>query len=720
MDDLLEGLNPAQQSAVSSEAQHILVLAGAGSGKTRVLTHRIAWLIQEGRTSAYAVLAVTFTNKAAAEMRARLEQLLHTSAHSLWIGTFHGLAHRLLRLHHTEARLPADFQILDTDDQQRMIKRLMKEAGLDDTRFPPKQVMSYINQQKERGRRAPEAKMAATDYFAMQMNQIYEAYETLCTRSGLVDFSELLLRSVELLEQNPTIQAHYYTRFQHILVDEFQDTNAMQHRWLKLLKAPETALLAVGDDDQSIYSWRGAQVDHIHRFEREFTKSQIIRLEQNYRSTQTILDAANAVISHNTHRLGKSLWTEGEVGTPIQVYPALNERDEAHFIADQIRCWRDAGRSPAEVAILYRSNAQSRVLEERLLETQIPYRIYGGFKFFERAEIRDALAYLRLLYNPDDDAAFERIVNVPPRGIGAQTLMQLRESAHATQRSLWQATLALRSEPRTRGNAALLAFVDLMATLKELTESVSLADSAQVILEKSGLWAFYEAEKSDKGISRAENLEELITALAEFKTESEEMSPFQAFLAHVTLDSGSEGDDPTESVSLMTLHSAKGLEFPFVILVGLEEGLFPHQMSFENPAQLEEERRLCYVGMTRAREKLLLTYAEQRTVYGSQRQAHPSRFLQEIPTELLEYVRRLSFARSHYAERAIPRAPKPVESTQINSTLQIGKRVSHPRFGTGVLLAAEGSGTRMQVQVRFERYGTKWLMLESAPLTPVE
>lgn len=720
-------LNPEQRKAVTAPPSNLLILAGAGSGKTRVLTERIVHLVEQTHVSPFSILAVTFTNKAAQEMRARIEKRLGMSLARMWVGTFHGLAHRFLRLHWKEAALPEDFQILDTDDQQRLIKRLMRHLNIDDSRWPPKQAQWFINKQKEKMRRANEAGQHDHSYFTEVMVKIYHAYEQLCERSGLVDFTELLLRFYETLKKNPTLCAHYQERFQHILVDEFQDTNALQLALLRTLKSPTSFIVAVGDDDQSIYSWRGARVENIHRFTAEFPDVTTIRLEQNYRSTQTILAAANAVIENNANRLGKKLWTEGNHGQPIVLYAAFNERDEAHYIAESTKRFMQDGCSPSDIAVLYRSNAQSRILEEQFIDARVPYRIYGGLRFLERAEIKDALSYLRLLANENDDAAFERVVNFPPRGIGNTTLTTLRETARDHLMSLWQAAELLIEHRQLTPRAinALNQFLLLINELKEKTSSLSLGEQTQVVLEKSGLIEHYQKDKSERGLSKAENLAELVSATTQFKPEENELtlSPLTAFLAHVALETGdTQTDTHTPCVSLMTLHSAKGLEFPIVFVTGMEEELFPHKMSIQEETGLEEERRLCYVGMTRAMERLILTYAESRRLYGRETYNDPSRFIEEIPEAMLIRERPKSkVSRPQYYADNYQKPPKKTAavSAALPQGLRLGQPVYHKKFGMGVILNYEGQGENLRLQIQFKTAGTKWLVASYANLTAV-
>lgn len=735
--NLLRSLNPEQQQAVSAPPGNILVHAGAGSGKTRVLVHRIAWLMEQEQISPYAILAVTFTNKAAYEMRGRIESLLGMSLSAMWVGTFHGLAHRLLRAHWQEAKLSQAFQILDTDDQQRLVRRLMKGLNLDEAKWPPKQAVWFINKHKEEGRRSHQVPEYG-DIFTETMRKIYRLYEETCQQSGLVDFAELLLRSLELLQNNSEIQEHYRSRFRHILVDEFQDTNTIQYIWLRALAGPDSYMMAVGDDDQSIYSWRGAKVENIHRFTRDFPNTQTIRLEQNYRSTQTILNAANAVIENNSSRLGKKLWTEGNTGQPITLYSAFNEYDEAHFVVSTIREWvQDPTHHYSDIAVLYRSNAQSRVLEEQLVQSQIAYRIYGGLKFFERAEIKDALAYLRLIANRHDDAAFERVVNLPTRGIGNTTLALLREHSHLSNASLWQSAQYLISDNSlsSRASSSLNQFLSLINTLDQDIKHRELGKACEGILEGSGLLEHYRKDKSESGQSRVENLEELINAMSSFKPDHAiSATPLIAFLAHVALETGEGQADPhSDCVSLMTLHSAKGLEFKVVIITGMEENLFPHRMSIEENKEegLQEERRLCYVGMTRAMQRLFLAYSECRRLHGSEIFNNPSRFIREIPSELIYQVRpttkisrtsdyRDSFSNSYLSSSSYSKKPKYRNDTNQSSiadpSMPIGKRVRHKKFGTGVILNYEGSDEHMRIQVKFEQHGTKWLVASFANL----
>ncbi len=729
---LLDSLNDKQRHAVSADPGNLLVLAGAGSGKTRVLVHRIAWMIQVHGVPPHGILAVTFTNKAANEMRSRIEELLARPIGGMWVGTFHGLAHRLLRAHWREAGLPEKFQILDADDQLRLIKRLLKSLEIDESRWPARQCQWFINQQKDEGIR-PGAMEHYGDDFLRTMIRVYSAYQDACERGGMVDFAELLLRSHELWLRDPGLLAHYQQRFRHILVDEFQDTNAVQYAWLRVLAGDQACMTVVGDDDQSIYGWRGARIENIHSFNQDFRNAEVVRLEQNYRSTATILNAANALISHNSDRLGKELWTEGEEGEPIAVYSAFNEQDEARFICDRIQQWVDQGNRRDDAVILYRSNAQSRELEEALLRVGMPYRIYGGFRFYERQEIRNAMAYLRLVANPEDDAAFERVINTPVRGIGNKTLDQLRLLARERGVSLWRASEALISENLVPARAAssLAGFMRLIQDFAEYADGHDLHVLTEQVITRSGLPAHHEKEGGEKARTRLENLEELVNAAKAFEHDAAEeaenpplpMQVLTEFLDKAALDAGdTQADAHDDAVQLMTLHSAKGLEFPLVFIAGMEEGLFPHKMSMDNLAGLEEERRLCYVGITRARHKLVLCNAESRRLHGEEALTRPSRFLKEIPAALLEEVRpkaqisRASFLGSGARDRAMIGSPIGHGAAIPSTSLQLGQRVRHPRFGEGVVLNYEGAGESARVQVNFDEVGGKWLVMGYARL----
>jgi DNA helicase-2/ATP-dependent DNA helicase PcrA len=710
--DILSPLNEAQRDAVAAESQNMLVLAGAGSGKTRVLVHRIAWLIRAEGYSPWSILAVTFTNKAAREMRSRIEEMLEIPSQGMWVGTFHGLAHRLLKAHWKEAGLPQNFQILDSDDQLRLVKRVCRELELDDSRWPPRQAQWYINAQKDEGLRAAHIDAPPGDLFAQTMLQVYRAYEVACERGGMVDFAELLLRAHELWLKAPDVLQHYQGRFRQILVDEFQDTNTIQYAWLRVLAGKHIPVVAVGDDDQSIYGWRGAKIENIQRFTQDFATTRTVRLEQNYRSSQTILRAANGVIAFNQGRLGKELWTDGEAGEPITLYAGFNEQDEARFIVEQIERWTESGNTRASVAILYRSNAQSRVLEEALIRALVPYRIYGGQRFYERLEIRNALAYLRLLLNRHDDAAVERVINTPARGIGGKTLDILRDCARSRELSLWQAIGAVIEEKLlpARALGALEGFTTLINELDSGSDELSLEAIVELVIEGSTLLEFHRKEKGEKGQARVENLEELVSAAKQFVAPDDELSPLQQFLDNAALDAGdAQADEHEDSVQLMTLHSAKGLEFPLVFLAGMEENLFPHRMSLEEPGRLEEERRLCYVGITRAMQKLMITYAESRRLHGSESFNTPSRFIREIPAELLQEVR---------LNTTITRPVSSVMQAQVPDTqLHLGQQVYHQIFGEGVVLNFEGRGASARVEVNFDTEGSsKWLVLQYANL----
>ena len=717
--DILNNLNEAQRNAVTSESSHLLVLAGAGSGKTRVIAHRVAWLVQALDNSPHSLLTVTFTNKAANEMKGRIESMLGQEMADFWCGTFHGIAHRLLRRHWEEASLRKEFAILDSEDQYRVIKRVCKSMGVDESKWPARQIQWYINKEKDECRRANQAE-SGDDYFVEQMTKVYEEYEQLCERESLVDFGELLLRSLILLSTNESLLSHYQKRFKHILVDEFQDTNEVQYRLLSLLKGKDSSYTAVGDDDQSIYGWRGAKSDNIDRFTKDFTKTEVVRLEQNYRSTQTILDAANSVIENNQSRMGKELWTEQKEGEKISVYSAYNEDDEARFVVGTIQSWMDQGNSLDEVAILYRSNAQSRALEEAILRKELPYRIYGGQRFYERAEIKNAMAYIRLVYGRQDDAAFERVINLPPRGIGAKTLEIIRKKARDKNSSLWNAgsELVEFDELTARAKASLSGFMGDLESLSAEVDGLELKETVDHIIQRSGLIEYHKKEAGEKGRTRVENLEELVSAAGDFKSENqEEDTPIlKDFIDHAALDAGEDQAEEHESaIQLMTLHSAKGLEFPLVFVTGFEENLFPHRLSIEEPGQLEEERRLCYVGMTRAMEKLYIIYAEMRNLHGNETFNPPSRFLREIPPELTQEIRTGgAIGRKSYNSKGI------VAQGEIPETdLVLGQRVVHEVFGEGVILNYEGQGANARVEVNFDSSETKWLMASYAKLRPI-
>jgi len=713
--NVLDCLNEAQREAVAAPTGNILVLAGAGSGKTRVLVHRVAWYIQTNQINPHGILAVTFTNKAAAEMRARIENLLQRQIGGMWVGTFHGIAHRLLRAHWQETGLPQNFQILDSDDQYRTIRRVIRSLELDESHYPPKEAQWFINTRKDDGLR-PHHIDDNGDHILHQMIKIYKTYQDVCTRSGLVDFAELLLRAHELFRDQKEVLFHYQQRFRHVLVDEFQDTNALQYSWLRLLVGKQGSLFAVGDDDQSIYSWRGARVENMQQFNRDFTDNKLLKLEQNYRSTATILNAANSLITNNNKRLGKQLWTSGEDGEKINLYSAYNEHDEARYIVDCIESKSGSDKRYNDYALLYRVSAQSRVLEEALMHANIPYRVYGGLRFYERAEIKDALAYLRLAIFNEDDASFERIINTPTRGIGQRTIEELRTIAKKENCTLWQATEQIVHHKLLGARAlnALGEFLVLMRQMRHSTEGLSLEETVESIIKQSGLIEHYRKEKGERGLARIENLDELVTAASEFKImedEMDEMDPYSAFLAHAALESGeTQADAYSDCVNLMTLHSAKGLEFPNVFLVGMEEGLFPHQRSSEDIIQLEEERRLCYVGITRAQHTLTLTHTQHRRMHGTDYYPQPSRFINELPVALINEIRLGGAISEKFFNR--------LSDKQEEGEFSLGQRVLHAKFGEGVILNLEGSGGNTRIQVNFEEAGSKWLVAAYAGLEP--
>lgn len=705
---ILNSLNSAQQEAVRAPLGHQLILAGAGSGKTRVLTHRIAWLIEIEKILPYNLLAVTFTNKAANEMRTRIESMLHVSAKPMWIGTFHGLSHRFLRAHWQEAGLPQTFQILDSDDQFRLVRRVIHSLNLDEDRFPPKQAQWFINAQKEEGRDPHE--VDPRDINGQTFIRVYQAYQDACQRAGVLDFADLLLKTCKVLQANDELRQHYQQRFRCLLVDEFQDTNTIQYTWLKLFAGIDSAVMIVGDDDQSIYGWRGARIENIQRFSQDFPGAAVIRLEQNYRSTATILKAANALISQNSGRLGKNLWTDGKEGDPITVYAGFNEADEAFFIVNRIRELRQNDFSLRQMAILYRSNAQSRVIEEALMQFGIPYRVYGGLRYFDRAEIKDALSYLRIIANRNDDPAFERIINTPTRGIGDRTVTAIREHARGMNMTLWQALEELLEQKyfSTRTETALRSFINLIYTMTERSQTLDLHKQVEYMLYASGLIEHYRKEKGEKGLTRLENLEELVNAAHQFLQErsaDDEIPPLAAFLAYAALESSEDKAEVYDDcVQLMTLHSAKGLEFPVVFLAGCEEELFPHYLSMHDPKAMEEERRLCYVGVTRAMQKLYMTYAEVRRLHGKEAYHRPSRFLHEIPVELINEIRfrtKVSRPQTNMTGSYQPEA---------QGKFRIGQEVHHRVFGDGTVIDCEGDGEDMKVKVKFEKVGTKVLI----------
>lgn len=720
---LLDQLNDAQRQAVCAAPSNQLILAGAGSGKTRVLVHRIAWLIQVEQISPHQIMAVTFTNKAAKEMRLRLQASLGEGVaagfhRNLWVGTFHGIAHRLLKAHWQQAQLPQNFQILDSDDQLRVIKRVYQTLQLDEKRWPCKQSQWFINGQKDEGIR-PAHMPDSHDPFTQTMKLIYSEYERACALGGMVDFAELLLRSHELWLQHPDLLQHYQRRFPFILVDEFQDTNAVQYAWLRMLGGQDSYVTAVGDDDQSIYGWRGARIENIQAFEEHFKSTQITRLEQNYRSTGTILAAANAVILNNSGRLGKNLWTSGGDGEPIHLYCAFNEQDEARYVVEKIEELVRQGHNRQEVAILYRSNAQSRILEEAMVRQGMAYRIYGGHRFYDRLEIKNALAYLRLVLNRHDDTAFERVINTPTRGIGNKTVEGIRLLAREQGCSLFQAAQHLLANKgiTARAGGLIQQFLDLLSDLEQRFEGLSLGSQVETVLEVTRLMEFHRNEKGERGQARVENLEELVNACRNFESGDSDQTPLVAFLDNAALDAGdAQADEHQDAVQMMTLHSAKGLEFPFVYMVGMEENLFPHKMSSDSSEGLEEERRLCYVGITRAMTQLTITYAESRRLYGSETYNPMSRFIREIPQNLIQEVRlKSTVIRPGSFHSSIP-------SQQQNSPgceFYLGQIVRHNVFGEGTVLHFEGQGPSTRVQVNFDRDGSKWLVVQYAKLEPV-
>lgn len=720
--DLLHSLNDKQREAVSAPLSNMLVLAGAGSGKTRVLVHRIAWLMQVEQVSAFSILAVTFTNKAASEMRGRVEKLTGSIANGMWLGTFHSLAHRFLRMHYNEAQLPQNFQIIDSDDQLRMVKRLLKAMDIDEKSWPAKQFQWYINGKKDEGLRPQHLK--AYDLNEEMMLKVYKAYQESCDRAGLVDFAEILLRSHETLLNNETLLRHYQNRFSNILVDEFQDTNSIQYAWLRLLTGEHSTMMAVGDDDQSIYGWRGARVENLQKFLDDLPNTKTIRLEQNYRSTGHILKAANTLIENNFDRMGKQLWTDGNEGETISVYTAFNDLDEARFIAGKIKHWQDHGNSLTDAAILYRNNAQSRLLEEALLHASLPYRIYGGMRFFDRQEIKDTLAYLRLLSNREDDAAFERVINTPTRGIGNRTMDLIRAGARDHGYSLFQASRHLIAHKDLSGRAAsaVNAFFELLDMLEKDTDELTLHEKTDHVINRSGLRMMYSQEKGEKARARIENLEELVTASRQFEPapEDEEMPLLDAFLSHAALEAGeSQADEFDDAVQLMTLHSAKGLEFPLVFMAGVEEGMFPSIQSNEDISRLEEERRLCYVGITRAMEKLYICNAESRRLYGQEKRHRPSRFIKELPEECIEEIRmQANISRPQIGSHSRFGAAAKREAFD-NTGLSLGQTVRHDVFGEGVIMSCNGVGENAQLTVNFIEVGTKILVARLAKLTPV-
>ena len=716
---ILENLNDDQRNAVTSEKQHLLVLAGAGSGKTRVLVHKVAWEVEALGKNPSSIMAVTFTNKAANEMRSRIETLLQAQIFDSWIGTFHGLSHKLLKRFHKEADLSSGFTILDSDDQLRIIKRISKEFNLDEATWPARQSQWQINSWKDEGIRSSKVNEDG-DFYTETVNKIYKEYEKTCNRDDLVDFGELILKSYEVIKKSPSVKTFFESRFESVLIDEFQDTNTIQYKWLQEIASAKTKITAVGDDDQSIYGWRGAKVEHVNSFMEDYNNTDVIRLEQNYRSTSVILNAANSLIDNNKDRLGKNLWTEKVEGENIILYQAYNEQDEARYVADVLKDWMLKGGTYEETAILYRSNAQSRAIEEALLRISIPYRIYGGQRFYERLEIKNAIAYLKVIFNNNDNPSFERSVSNPTRGVGEKTLNKIRQTSKKHNISYIKASAKLIDEGNIsgRGGAGLKDYLEFVAGCKNFIEENTLSELMELIIKETGLYAYHGKEAGEKGKTRTENLEELITATKNFEQSiKEEITNSQIaekYLDIISLDSGDrQASEHDDAAQLMTMHSAKGLEFKLVILTGLEESLFPHGRSMESSSQLEEERRLCYVAITRAMEKLYITHAESRRLHGTDTFNPPSRFLKEIPKDLIDEIR-------PRAQTNIPYNRKDFSETKIEFEMDIGislgQKVRHKKFGEGIVLNYEGSGESARVQVNFEDSGTKWLVMSYANL----
>ena len=719
---ILENLNDAQRNAVTSEKQHLLVLAGAGSGKTRVLVHKIAWEVEALGTNPSAIMAVTFTNKAANEMRSRIESLLKGPILDSWVGTFHGLSHRLLKRFHKEAGLSSGFTIIDSDDQLRIIKRTSKELNLDEATWPSRQSQWQINAWKDEGLRSINVDNKG-DFYTETVNKIYKEYEEVCKRDDLLDFGELLLKSYETLVSSTSVKTFFQTRFKSILIDEFQDTNTIQYKWLQEIASKKTNITAVGDDDQSIYGWRGAKVEHVNSFTEDFKGAEVVRLEQNYRSTNIILNAANALIDNNKDRLGKNLWTEKLEGEQIVLYQAYNEQDESRFVSDVLKDWMEKGGAYEETAVLYRSNAQSRAIEEALLRSSIPYRIYGGVRFYERLEIKNAIAYLKVIFNHKDNPSFERSISNPTRGVGEKTLSKIRNTAKQYNISYISASAKLIDDGKIsgRGGAGLKDYLEFILGCKSFIEENLLSELMELIIKDSGLYAYHAKEPGEKGKTRTENLEELITATKNFEqsiSDNKANSEIaESYLDIISLDSGDrQASEYDDAAQLMTMHSAKGLEFKLVLITGLEESLFPHGRSMESVSQLEEERRLCYVAITRAMEKLYVTHAESRRLHGTDTFNPPSRFLREIPKELINEIR-------PRAQTNIPYNRKDFKETKIEFEEEIGialgQKVNHKKFGEGIVLNYEGSGDSARVQVNFDNAGTKWLVMAYANLDKI-
>jgi DNA helicase-2/ATP-dependent DNA helicase PcrA len=722
---ILDNLNDEQRQAVTSEKQHLMVLAGAGSGKTRVLVHKVAWQVEALRKSPSSIMAVTFTNKAASEMRSRIEELLQSPAMDLWCGTFHGLSHRLLKRFNKEADLASGFTILDSDDQLRIIKRISKELNLDEAAWPSRQSQWQINAWKDDGLRSSKVKDNG-DFFKETIKNIYKQYEEVCIQDNLLDFGELLLKSYEVIKKNEVVRSYFHTRFKTVLIDEFQDTNSIQYKWLLEISSKDASITAVGDDDQSIYGWRGAKVENVATFTKTFKGSETIRLEQNYRSTNVILSAANALIENNNDRLGKNLWTEQLEGENIVLYQAYNEQDEARFTADILKEWMNKGELYEDAAVLYRSNAQSRALEEALLRSSIPYRIYGGQRFYERLEIKNAISYLKIIFNHSDNPAFERSISNPTRGVGEKTLNKIRSAAKKFNISYIKSSAKLLDEGviSGRGGSGLRSYLELINTCREIAETNTLSELMEYIIQTSGLYAYHGKEPGEKGKTRTENLEELISATKNFEQSvsdsKKNIEIAEDYLDMISLDSGDrQASEHDDAAQLMTLHSAKGLEFKLVIMTGLEESLFPHGRSMDSISQLEEERRLCYVGITRAMQKLYITYAESRRLHGADTFNPPSRFIKEIPTNFMDEIRPRAQTTTAYTRRDFASAKETKYKVEDEIGYALGQKVLHPSFGEGIVLNYEGTGEAARVQINFDGSGTKWLVLSFAKLEKI-
>ena len=722
---ILDNLNDEQRQAVTSEKQHLMVLAGAGSGKTRVLVHKVAWQVEALRKSPSSIMAVTFTNKAASEMRSRIEELLQSPAIDLWCGTFHGLSHRLLKRFNKEADLASGFTILDSDDQLRIIKRISKELNLDEAAWPSRQSQWQINAWKDDGLRSSKVKDNG-DFFKETIKNIYKQYEEVCIQDNLLDFGELLLKSYEVIKKNEVVRSYFHTRFKTVLIDEFQDTNSIQYKWLLEISSKDASITAVGDDDQSIYGWRGAKVENVATFTKTFKGSETIRLEQNYRSTNVILSAANALIENNNDRLGKNLWTEQLEGENIVLYQAYNEQDEARFTADILKEWMNKGELYEDAAVLYRSNAQSRALEEALLRSSIPYRIYGGQRFYERLEIKNAISYLKIIFNHSDNPAFERSISNPTRGVGEKTLNKIRSAAKKFNISYIKSSAKLLDEGviSGRGGSGLRSYLELINTCREIAETNTLSELMEYIIQTSGLYAYHGKEPGEKGKTRTENLEELISATKNFEQSvadsKKNIEIAEDYLDMISLDSGDrQASEYDDAAQLMTLHSAKGLEFKLVIMTGLEESLFPHGRSMDSISQLEEERRLCYVGITRAMQKLYITYAESRRLHGADTFNPPSRFIKEIPTKFMDEIRPRAQTTTAYTRRDFASAKETKYKVEDEIGYALGQKVLHPSFGEGIVLNYEGTGEAARVQINFDGSGTKWLVLSFAKLEKI-